>query len=82
MNLIQYTQILNTRFQTGISREHSYRGDLQTLLSTLLPEILVTNEPARIACGAPDYVIDENIGRDFSKDTDEYFIRDISIIYM
>ena len=57
MNLLQYTQILNTRYQTGISREHSYRGDLQTLLSTLLPEILVTNEPARIACGAPDYIL-------------------------
>jgi len=57
MNLLQYTHILNTRYQTGISREHSYRGDLQTLLSTLLPEILVTNEPARIACGAPDYIL-------------------------
>ena len=49
MNLAQYVQILNTRYQTGISREHSYRGDLQTLLSTLLPDVLITNEPARIA---------------------------------
>jgi len=57
MNLTQYVQILNTRYQTGISREHSYRGDLQTLLSTLLPDVLVTNEPARIACGAPDYIL-------------------------
>lgn len=24
---------------------------------TLLPDILVTNEPARINCGAPDYVL-------------------------
>ncbi|MBL7781824.1 MAG: hypothetical protein JNM22_11455, partial [Saprospiraceae bacterium] len=57
MNLLQYTQILNTRYQTGFSRELTYRGDFQTLLSTLLPEILVTNEPARIACGAPDYIL-------------------------
>ena len=57
MNLAQYVQILNTRYQTGISREHSYRGDLQTLLTTLLPDVLVTNEPARIACGAPDYIL-------------------------
>lgn len=57
MNLTQYIQNLNTRYQTGISREHSYRGDLQTLLSTILPEYLVTNEPARIECGAPDYII-------------------------
>ena len=57
MNLTQYVQILNTRYQTGISREHSYRGDLQTLLSALLPDVLVTNEPARIECGAPDYIL-------------------------
>lgn len=57
MNLTQYIQNLNTRYQTGISREHSYRADLQNLLSILLPDILVTNEPARIACGAPDYIL-------------------------
>lgn len=57
MNLTQYVQILNTRYQTGISREHSYRGDLQTLLSALLPDVLITNEPARIDCGAPDYIL-------------------------
>ena len=57
MNLTQYVQALNTRYQTGISREHSYRGDLQNLLSTFLPDYLVTNEPARIECGAPDYIL-------------------------
>lgn len=57
MNLTQYVQILNTRYQTGISREHSYRGDLQTLLAALLPDVLITNEPARIDCGAPDYIL-------------------------
>lgn len=57
MELKKYVEILNTRFQTGISREHSYRGDLQTLLQSLLTDILVTNEPARIKCGAPDYIL-------------------------
>lgn len=57
MNLTQYIKLLQTRYQTGISGEHSYRGDLQTLLSELLPGILVTNEPARIECGAPDYIL-------------------------
>ena len=32
MNLSQYIDNLNARFQTGISREHAYRGDLQQLL--------------------------------------------------
>jgi predicted helicase len=60
MTIHDYIDILNTRFKTGYSREHSYRGDLQTLISSIVPEVLVTNEPARIACGAPDYIITRN----------------------
>ncbi len=55
--LTTYVDIVNTRFKTGISREHSYRGDLQNLLSALNTDVLVTNEPARVACGAPDYIL-------------------------
>jgi hypothetical protein len=57
MTISEYLDNINKRFKTGISREHSYRGDLQTLLESLAPEVLVTNEPARVACGAPDYII-------------------------
>nr|WP_188050882.1 type ISP restriction/modification enzyme [Flavobacterium sp. GP15] len=57
MTLQQYISKINTLFQTGNAREHSYRGDLQNLLMAILPDVLVTNEPARVACGAPDYVL-------------------------
>ena len=57
MTIQSYLDTLNLRYKTGISREHTYRGDLQTLLMSLLPDILVTNEPARVACGAPDYML-------------------------
>lgn len=57
MTIDEYLIILNQRFQTGISREHSYRGDLQTLLQSILPDVLVTNEPARVDCGSPDYIV-------------------------
>lgn len=57
MTIQSYLDTINLRYKTGISREHTYRGDLQTLLMTLLPDILVTNEPARVACGAPDYML-------------------------
>ncbi|TXK30866.1 DNA methyltransferase [Pontibacter qinzhouensis] len=60
MTIQQYIDILNTRYKTGISREHSYRSDLQVLISALAPNVLVTNEPARVACGAPDYIITKN----------------------
>ncbi len=57
MTISQYIAKLNILFQTGNAREHSYRGDLQNLLMGILPDVLVTNEPARVACGAPDYVL-------------------------
>jgi predicted helicase len=57
MTTQEYLSNLNTRFKTGISREHSYRSDLQVLTENLCPGVLATNEPARIECGAPDYII-------------------------
>ena len=57
MTLPEYVSKLNTLYQTGNAREHSYRGDLQNLLMSILPDVLVTNEPARVDCGAPDYVL-------------------------
>ena len=53
----EYLENISKRFKTGISGEHSYRGDFQNLLEDLLPNVLVTNEPARVACGAPDYIL-------------------------
>ncbi len=60
MTVQEYLDKINRRFKTGISTEHTYRGDLQTLLENLAPNILVTNEPERIACGAPDYILTKN----------------------
>jgi len=57
MTLSQYLTKINTLYLTGNAREHSYRCDLQNLIMAILPDILVTNEPARVDCGAPDYVL-------------------------
>lgn len=57
MTLNDYISIVNQRFQAGNATEHSYRGDLQQLLQTMLPDVAVTNEPKRIECGAPDYIL-------------------------
>ncbi|MBE7695958.1 type ISP restriction/modification enzyme [Tenacibaculum finnmarkense] len=57
MTIQEYITKINTLFITGNAREHSYRGDLQNLIMAILPDVLVTNEPARVACGAPDYVL-------------------------
>ncbi len=74
MTIQHYIENISKRYQTGISREHSYRGDLQTLLESLTTDILVTNEPARIKCGAPDYVLtrkDIPVGFIEAKDIDD-----------
>ncbi|MHC5200782.1 type ISP restriction/modification enzyme [Myroides sp. LJL119] len=57
MNTLQYITNLNNRFKLGNSTEHTFRGDLQHLIESLLPNIQATNEPKRQACGAPDYVL-------------------------
>ena len=57
MTIQQYLDKINTLYKTGNAREHSYRGDLQNLIMAILPDVLVTNEPARVDCGAPDYVL-------------------------
>ena len=41
----------------GNATEHSYREHLSALLKALLPNVTVTHEPKRVACGAPDYVL-------------------------
>lgn len=57
MDIHDYIKQINEQFKTGNAREHSYRPMLQQLLSDMLPSFIVTNEPARISCGAPDYII-------------------------
>lgn len=52
-----YIEELNKQYRTGIAREHSYRPALKDLLQSLLPKLVVTNEPAHFECGAPDYII-------------------------
>ncbi len=56
-SLKQYAKAIDEQFQTGIATEHSYRPALQKLLSELLEDCIVINEPSRIQCGAPDYII-------------------------
>ena len=57
MPLKEYLAALDAQYRTGTATEHSYRPALQQYLQAMLPGYLVTNEPMRTACGAPDYVI-------------------------
>lgn len=43
--------------QTGNATEHTYRSALEELLQAFDPTVIATNEPKRIKCGAPDFIV-------------------------
>ena len=55
--LASIKQYLNTLGKTYSATEHSHRPALTTLLGEMIPDAQATNEPRRIECGAPDFVI-------------------------
>jgi hypothetical protein len=55
--IFQYISECNKLYKSGNATEHSYRPALKTLLEALMPRYAATNEPKRITCGAPDYII-------------------------
>lgn len=57
-----YIDELNRQYKTEKAREHAYRPALKDLLESLLPKMVVTNEPAHFECGAPDYIIQREKG--------------------
>ncbi len=57
MTIEQYIASITQRYKLGNATEHTFRGDLQQLIETLVPDIRATNEPKRQSCGAPDYII-------------------------
>jgi hypothetical protein len=52
-----YLRTLERALKRGDATEHTHRAALQELLQALDEKIIVTNEPKRSACGAPDFVI-------------------------
>lgn len=88
MQISDYLNQIAKRYASGISKEHSYRGDLESLLRNLTTGIEITNEPTNVTdCGNPDYVLTKDnipvgyieakdIGKDLnSKQYNEQFFR-------
>lgn len=58
MTIQEYIDSVNKHYKTGIATEHTFRGDLQNLIKSIVKGIEVTNEPRNVTnCGNPDYVI-------------------------
>jgi len=52
-----YLERIERARRLGNDTEHTHRPALKMLLEELATGIIATNEPRRIACGAPDFVI-------------------------
>ena len=56
-DLKSYLAEVKREFGTGVSTEHTHRGALKALVESFSPDIVAINEPKRVECGAPDYVV-------------------------
>ncbi len=57
MSITNYLNKVNQHYKSGHATEHTYRGDLAELIKAIVSDVLVTNEPKRQSCGAPDYIL-------------------------
>ena len=60
MTIQQYIENLNRKFKVGNTTEHTFRGTLENLIESIIPEVNATNEPSGQKCGKPDYVLMKN----------------------
>jgi len=56
-NMRAYLKAIRAKFETGDASEHTHRPALEDLVESFSKNVIVINEPKRIACGAPDLVI-------------------------
>jgi hypothetical protein len=52
-----YLQKLRKNLATGVASEHTHRSALEALLEATGDGVRAVNEPKRVECGAPDYII-------------------------
>ena len=57
MNIQEFLKDIDGIYKTGAATEHSYRANLQKLFSSIAPGITALNEPKRVKCGAPDFIV-------------------------
>ena len=58
--ITSYIAELNRIYKAGNATEHTYRPALKLLLEKMTTGLTITNEPKRIDCGAPDYIVTRN----------------------
>lgn len=62
MDVKEYVCNVNQKYCAGNATEHTYRGTLEQLIQALLTKLSIVNEPKRVKCGAPDYIVSRKNG--------------------
>jgi hypothetical protein len=57
VSVTAYLEKVRKKFATGEATEHSYRSALEELFESIAPGMEALNEPKRVACGAPDFIV-------------------------
>ncbi len=58
LKLLQdYIRTIEKELAAGNATEHTHRPALKTLVEGLAKGVIATNEPQRIECGAPDFLV-------------------------
>ncbi len=52
-----YLSAVSKDLTNGLATEHTHRPALKQYLEALASQVTATNEPKRVACGAPDFVV-------------------------
>jgi hypothetical protein len=52
-----YRAAIEAELRVGRATEHTHRPALKNLLESVVAGVTATNEPTRVACGAPDFLI-------------------------
>jgi len=55
-----YLASIKRESETGSATEHTYRAALKNFIESLKSGIIAINEPKRVSCGAPDFVVKKN----------------------
>jgi hypothetical protein len=75
----RYIKNLAKALSTGDATEHTHRPALKDLIEDLPSGIMATNEPKRIECGAPDFIVRKGaltIGYIEAKDTGKNLVEE------
>ncbi|MDY6851307.1 MAG: N-6 DNA methylase, partial [Thermodesulfobacteriota bacterium] len=52
-----YIKAIERELKVGQATEHTHRHALKKLIESISPQITATNEPKRVKCGAPDFLV-------------------------